>query len=255
MFFEAKHSLSENEFYISSGEFINFPQHLHRSFEYFEQKCGSTEVMIEGKSYILNAGEAVLIFPLQSHSYRCIATGAMKICIFSPEVAANFNAAKANLIPKDNRFRCNLPDGLPTDGIYHKKSLAYFICGEFDSSREYTARAYKNEDKIFTELLLFADKHFNSGCLLRDAAANIGYDYAYASKLFKRRAGISFRQYVNNIRIIECKQLLVSTHKSIEEIGEICGFGSLRAFDREFKTQTGISPSEFRQINSKINKG
>ena len=255
MFFEAKHSLTENEFYISTGESLNFPQHLHRSFEYFEQVNGSTEVIIEGKSYILTDGEAVLIFPLQSHSYRCIAKGEMKICIFSPEVAANFNAANGNRIPKDNRFECSLPPQFRADSIYHKKSLAYFICGEFDSGREYTERAYKNEDKIFTELLLFADKNFNNRCLLRDAAINVGYDYAYVSKLFKLHAGISFRQYVNNIRIIECKQLLASTHKSIDEICELCGFGSLRALDREFRSQTAITPSEFRRINSKINRG
>ena len=105
----------------------------------------------------------------------------------------------------------------------------------------------KNDNQILVSLLLFADKNFKSKCLLRDAASTIGYDYAYISKLFKRKAGISFRQYVNNLRIIESKQLLRSDAKSIEEIAEACGFSSLRTFDREFKNQNGISPSEYKK--------
>ena len=76
----------------------------------------------------------------------------------------------------------------------------------------------KSEDQILVQLLLFSDKNFRNRCLLRDAAATIGYDYAYISKLFKRKVGISFRQYVNNLRIIESKPLLTAGDKSIEEI-------------------------------------
>jgi AraC-like DNA-binding protein len=82
---------------------------------------------------------------------------------------------------------------------------------------------------------------------LRDAASSIGYDYAYISKLFKRKVGISFRQYVNNLRIIESKPLLTAGDKSIGEIAELCGFSSLRAFDREFLNQVGVTPSKYQK--------
>ena len=146
---------------------------------------------------------------------------------------------------------CILPQSLPTDTVFHKKALAYWICGEFEKGRAYRPDEEKSEDRLLVSLLHFADKNFNNRCLLRDAAAEIACDYAYVSKFFKRKTGISFRQYVNNLRIIHAKQLLRSTAKGIEEISEQSGFCSLRAFDREFRAQTQMTPSEYRTKRKK----
>jgi YesN/AraC family two-component response regulator len=97
------------------------------------------------------------------------------------------------------------------------------------------------------ELLRYAEQSFRSDCLLRDAAARIGYDYAYVSKFFKRRVGLSFRQYVNLLRINEARRLLKETSDGISEIKDACGFRCLRTFDREFFTVTGKTPSEYRR--------
>ena len=125
--------------------------------------------------------------------------------------------------------------------------MTYFICGEFDKGRKYIDASKKNENQILVKILLFSDKNFRSRCLLRDAAASIAYDYAYISKLFKRKVGISFRQYVNNLRIIESKRLLKDGTKSIEEVAECCGFSSLRTFDREFLKQVETTPSNYQK--------
>lgn len=250
MIFESQHSLNENEFRLSNGQRMSFPIHIHRSFEYFEQVCGSTEVFIENQKYVLKEGEAVLIFPLQPHSYSSVEEGSIRMCIFSPDIVAGFYKSCENRIPTDSKFSCSLPQSVALENLFHKKSLAYFICGEFEKGREYVNESNRNEDRILVALLLFVDKKFCNRCLLRDAATEIGYDYAYISKLFKRKVGISFKQYVNNLRIIESKRLLRSSAKSIEVIYEECGFGSLRAFDREFHNQTGISPSNYRKTHN-----
>ncbi len=247
MFFESIHSLNENEFTISNGIELNFPIHIHRSFEYFEQVHGSTEVCIGDQKYLLKDGEAVLIFPLQPHSYTSIKNGHIRTCIFSPDIVAEFYKINESNLPTDNKFICSLPENLILENIFHKKSLAYFICGNFEKGRKYVDEANKNENRLLVALLFFADKNFRNRCLLRDASVNIGYDYAYISKFFGRKVGISFRQYVNNLRIIESKRLLRTSIKSIEEIAEECGFSSLRTFDREFRNQTGITPSNYRK--------
>ena len=90
MFFESNHSLHENEFRIWTSTECNFPLHIHRAFEYFEQISGSTEIMINSQKHTLNAGEAVLIFPLQAHSYATMALGEIRLCIFSPDIVNAF---------------------------------------------------------------------------------------------------------------------------------------------------------------------
>ena len=56
---------------------------------------------------------------------------------------------------------------------------------------------------------------------------------------------------VNGIRIVESKKLLLSTSDSIEEIATKSGFNSLRTFDREFRAQIKMTPSEYRAQSSR----
>ena len=251
MFFESNHSLSENEFVMWMSSHINFAMHIQRSFEYFRQLEGSTEIFIGKKKYVLQSGEAVLIFPLQPHSYTCVVKGSIQIAIFSPEMVAAFYKANKNKIPTDNRFHCALPEQLDLENIFCKKAAAYFICGAFENGREYVEKSSKLEDRLLVSLLLYADKNFRTPCLLRDAAVEVGYDYAYISKFFKHKVGMSFRQYVNRLRIVEGKELLKTNDVSIEEISEACGFASMRAFDREFRAQTGMTPSDYKKMRSR----
>ena len=247
MFFEPQHSIEENLFVIHYMMNTNFPLHLHHSFEYIEQLCGSTKITIDGQKYHLEPGDAALVFPLQTHSYATVSPGRLRICIFSKNFVADFYKTNENKLPESNKFKCTLPQEISLDNVWHKKALTYFICGEFDKNREYVNASGKNENQIIVNLLLFSDKNFRGRCLLRDAAASIGYDYAYISKLFKRKVGISFRQYVNNLRIIESKRLLKDATKSIEEVAECCGFSSLRTFDREFLKQVETTPSNYQK--------
>lgn len=247
MFFEPQHSISENLFTLREMMNLKFPLHFHHSFEYVEQLCGSTEIVIDQRRYLLKEGDAVLIFPLQPHSYATVERGRVRVCIFAPSFVTEFYKSHETKFPTDNKFRCPLPQPIRVDNVYHKKALTYFMCGEFDKDREYAEVSKKNENRIFVNLLLFLNRNFCNSCLLRDAAAEIGYDYAYISKLFKRKVGIPFRQYVNNLRIIESKRLLKDDTKSIEEIAQLCGFSSLRTFDREFLKQTGVSPLKYRK--------
>ena len=69
MFFEPQNSISEAKFGTHYMTNIQFPLHLQRSFEYAEQLSGTSEVTVDQKKYILEPGDAVLIFPLQPHSY------------------------------------------------------------------------------------------------------------------------------------------------------------------------------------------
>lgn len=251
MLFESKYSLGDNGFNLIQNTHISFPIHIHRAFEYFEQIEGATEVTVGDRVYTLHAHDAILVFPLEPHSYTAREKGKIRICIFSPDLVSDFHMQSENKKPEDHRMPCILPQCLPTDTVFHKKALAYWICGEFEKGRAYRPDEEKSEDRLLVSLLHFADKNFNNRCLLRDAAAEIAYDYAYVSKFFKRKTGISFRQYVNNLRIIHAKQLLRSTAKGIEEISEQSGFCSLRAFDREFRAQTQMTPSEYRTKRKK----
>ncbi len=65
--------------------------------------------------------------------------------------------------------------------------------------------------------------------------------------LFKQTAGIPMGSYIKNYRLTRAMALLRKTNLSIADVAEQSGFGSLPAFSRAFKKQTGQSPYNYRQ--------
>jgi AraC-like DNA-binding protein len=62
--------------------------------------------------------------------------------------------------------------------------------------------------------------------------------------------GINFNDYVNQFRVGEVKKKLLQAewaHLTITGIAFESGFNSKASFQRIFKEQTGMSPSEFRK--------
>jgi LacI family transcriptional regulator len=49
------------------------------------------------------------------------------------------------------------------------------------------------------------------------------------------------------MRVRESKELLAKSDKKIEDIAELCGFGSLRSFQRAFQRKQGMPPTRWRK--------
>ena len=67
----------------------------------------------------------------------------------------------------------------------------------------------------------------------------------YFSKLFKKRTGSNFIEYVTNVRIEKAKELLTGSNKNIKEISMEVGYSDANYFSRAFKKNVGISPTEY----------
>ena len=67
---------------------------------------------------------------------------------------------------------------------------------------------------------------------------------AYFCRYFKESTGIPFSAYLNYVRTEKAVALLKSDKDlTITEIADKCGFGTIRNFNRIFKSLTGYSPS------------
>ena len=69
----------------------------------------------------------------------------------------------------------------------------------------------------------------------------------YFRKIFKSFYGISPIKYINNLKIIQAKELLVSNMYSVTEAANKAGYTDMAHFSREFKKSMGISPSECKK--------
>ncbi|NIO48449.1 MAG: helix-turn-helix domain-containing protein [Candidatus Aminicenantes bacterium] len=83
--------------------------------------------------------------------------------------------------------------------------------------------------------------------------SHISYlSYRYFSKLFKKEMGICFSKYIIKIRIKEAKSLLKNDLLSIKEISYKVGYKHVSNFNHEFRRQTGLSPTKYRNYLKKM---
>jgi len=81
-----------------------------------------------------------------------------------------------------------------------------------------------------------------------EVAKHLGTNRSYISNVINEKVGCNFNQFVNNYRIKEAKLLLKQTpNKTITEISELAGFGSINSFIRIFKKVEKCTPSEYRK--------
>ena len=69
----------------------------------------------------------------------------------------------------------------------------------------------------------------------------------YISSLFKRETGVSFKDYVLQVKIQKAKELLQSNKLKINEIAQAVGYNNSTYFSKVFRRETGRYPSEYRQ--------
>lgn len=70
---------------------------------------------------------------------------------------------------------------------------------------------------------------------------------SYFQHLYKQIFGVSVMSDVINARIEHSKYLLANTDDSVADIASLCGYRSDVHFMRQFKSTTGITPSQYRR--------
>ena len=82
---------------------------------------------------------------------------------------------------------------------------------------------------------------------VREIAFLFNYNEKYLGKLFKKHTGQTIKEYLNGKRLKKSEELLKTTVLSVTEISTKSGFNNVTYFNRSFKRQFGISPTEYRK--------
>ena len=103
-------------------------------------------------------------------------------------------------------------------------------------------------------IIQYIAENYNKELYLEGMAHEFNTSGKYLSKLFISKLGISFLEYLNNLRINKAKILLVETKKTITEIYQEVGFNNRNTFMRVFKKVMGLNPSDYRKANLRNKK-
>lgn len=83
-----------------------------------------------------------------------------------------------------------------------------------------------------------------------EVAAWLKITPSYFSVIFKQHVGCGFTEYVNGLRIGRAKVYLSDTHDRVFEIADKVGYKDYKYFVAVFKATTGVTPTEYRNLES-----
>ncbi len=107
------------------------------------------------------------------------------------------------------------------------------------------------KDKLCMQIreLILKDKLYLDPALTRDdIVARLGTNKNLFIDAFQECFGMSFNEYIANLRLKEVLSLLAKTDLSIEDISQQAGFGTTRTLRRQFNDKYGMSPADYRRL-------
>lgn len=97
------------------------------------------------------------------------------------------------------------------------------------------------------QVMEYLNKNFDKDVSLNEVARLVSMSEVAFSRFFKLRAGNTFVDTLNEVRLGHASRMLIETTQSINEIAYRCGFNNMSNFNRIFKKKKDCTPKEFRQ--------
>lgn len=108
----------------------------------------------------------------------------------------------------------------------------------------------QTSNNTLQKVLHYINKHYTEPITLTSISENFGFSTSYITKLFRNFLGKGTVDYINDLRLTDACEYLISSNYSIGEISNKIGFQNQYYFDRLFKRKYGVTPKEFRKSNN-----
>lgn len=88
--------------------------------------------------------------------------------------------------------------------------------------------------------------NYDGRITLEDISRHVGMNKSAFCTFMRHTAGMSFSEYLNDMRLERAKDTLRHSDYGIAEIADMCGFQNVTYFNRLFRRKFGCSPKECR---------
>lgn len=110
----------------------------------------------------------------------------------------------------------------------------------------------QSKSRRVSKVCKYIEENMSQKIILSDVAKLVNMSDSAFSHFFKKKTGISFITYVNNLRVAKACDLLASTSLSASEICYDCGFNNKSNFIRIFTKRKNMTPIEYRNHISQL---
>ncbi len=253
--------------------------HFHDYVELLYLYDGKLRVWLNGKEYAFNEGELIIINSKESHRLESAAPESRYYVIkFNPEIlwASNGSAKETRYVLPFLNSSSTHPRVFPASFVseagigalvadavsaWKNRPVGYELLLRGDVLKifghvvgclsdlgveiKYTVGSGSLYG-IMDNIIDYVNKNFTS-CDERELAKRYKVSYSYFSRTFKQMMNMSFKEYINYLRINEAQRLLLTTGKSITDISMEMGFSSPSHFINVFRRHMGRAPKQYRK--------
>ncbi len=238
---------------------LNFPAHVHEDIELVLTIKGACTAFCDGKKYELKNNSFFLAFPNQAHHYQECSEGEYIILIIKPSLLLTFNNLFGEGVPISAlwQFEENKDDNAVSlmkmalkefmhDG-YSEIISAYLTALFGKLFKVYNVQKCRETGDTVLKILEYCSEHYKENITVNNVAKSLHISRSSVSHIFSTRLSINFCDYINSLRLADAVRMLKNSDLPITEIAHICGFSTIRTFNRAFLKQYGVSPSKYKK--------
>lgn len=242
----------------------NLERYWHQSIELLYVLSGNAQVYCRNTQYNLREDDIILINMFDVHSVsgnKCeVLSLKIDVSALDPEIShfsqKRFNCnssietdktkftplkklialiVKANINPGDSI------DLLNKSYIYE---LLYILTAYFNVEDNANSKDVNKNFERIKNIVIYINEHYKEKISLNSLAETFFLSTPYISKIFKEFIGISFSDYLTEIRLSHAVKDLANPNSKIEYISEKNGFSNTRSFVAAFKNKYNYLPSK-----------
>ena len=139
------------------------------------------------------------------------------------------------------------------DSLIRNEAQQFFPIDGADSlyPSEYSDYLHQLESQSAGNILGMVEREIAEKYMTNISLKQLGERFyinsAYLGQLFKKQYGMSFKDYLNMVRINNSVELLAKTDMKVYEVSAAVGYQSVDYFVNKFVAQRGHTPAKFRK--------
>lgn len=103
---------------------------------------------------------------------------------------------------------------------------------------------------IVQQVVNYVDKKYFEEISLKTLSQKYNINSSYLGQIFAKEVGYSFSEYLNRIKNMKAKELILNTNMRINDIAKEVGYCETSYFYRKFKDFYGVSPATLREFKN-----
>ena len=217
-------------------------KHWHRSVEIFAVCGGSLRFYIDERPWDLAEDEFMIVNSNEIHSVDSPLPNETIVLQIPLKMFELYRAYMEKSCGYDMKMK----------SIFY--NIMYYLVKEYrltEVDQEFM-RKNKNLTRL-SAITSYMKDNYAGELSLEEVARVFGYSPTYLSRMFRKYAGISFKDYVQSIRLGYALKELENSAYNITEIALRNGFSGSKALARAFQKKYGMLPSEYRLLKSQKN--